>query len=151
MQGQVIDVSTSFFPLCWSLCGLKLLLCENKKKQKKTFFKAPTQCVSNNGLSDHFPLVSFDHTSCIHFVFSLSYCTLCCFKWFLKTFQNSHFCALLRLFPRVGLFVVAQMNFLGCFLITLGTILLSFCSLSFFKLFKRGLSFYLIKHTFFLS
>ena len=39
MQGQVIDVSTSFFPLCWSLCGLKLLLCENKKKQKKHFLR----------------------------------------------------------------------------------------------------------------
>ena len=67
--------------------------------------------------------------------------------FFLKIFATKN--AFLRLFPRVGHIVVAQMAFLGCFLITLSAIILSFCSLSFFKLFPRGVLLCLTKHMFF--
>ena len=72
--------------------------------------------------------------------------------WELKLllFENtSHQKRILRLFPRVGYIVVPQMTLLWCFLITLSAIILSFCSLSFYKLFLIGLLLCFTKHMFF--
>ena len=68
-------------------------LCLNFKSQK-THFQGFHQCVSFYGLLDQSPLVSFNHTLCIHFVFHCHLVLGASSNGFLKHFKSCIVCIL---------------------------------------------------------